>query len=264
MRFERRRMSDGGHALVATDLERIGVVAAFTERTGGDSRSPYESLNVSFSVGDDPAAVRANRRRIARGLGVGPFACAGLVHGSSIAVLGPDRRGAGVDDPNGVVAGADALATRSSRMPLAITSADCVPLVLASPSEPTIVVVHAGWRGLAAGILAGAVALFERPGDVAVAIGPAIGPDHYEVGSEVVDAVERAPLSSVVARRAGERTALDLVGTTRGMLERAGVGDVGDTGLCTACERSRFFSHRAEGGTTGRQVAIAVRPSAAP
>ena len=87
-------------------------------------------------------------------------------------------------------------------MPLAITSADCVPLVLAASSEPTIVVVHAGWRGLAAGILAGAVALFERPRDVAVAIGPAIGPDHYEVGSEVIAAVERAPLSGVGASRA--------------------------------------------------------------
>jgi YfiH family protein len=259
MRFERRRMTDGGYALVATDLERIGVVAAFTERTGGESRSPFESLNVSFSVGDDPSAVRANRRRIARGLGVGPFACAGLVHGSSVTFLGLDREGAGFDDPNGVVAGTDALATRASGLPLAITSADCVPLVLASSSEPTIVVVHAGWRGLAGGILSRAVALFERADDVAVAIGPAIGPDHYEVGTEVVAAVERAPLSAVVATRVGERLALDLVGTARRTLERAGVEDVGDTGLCTACERSRFFSHRAEGGTTGRQVAIAVR-----
>jgi YfiH family protein len=263
MRFERRRMIDGGYALVATDLERIGVVAAFTERTGGESRSPFESLNVSFSVGDDPTAVRANRRRIVRALGVGPFACAGLVHGSSVALLGPDREGAGFDDPNGVIAGTDALATRTSGLPLAITSADCVPLVLASSSEPTIVVVHAGWRGLAAGILARAVALFERPADVAVAIGPAIGPDHYEVEGDVVAAVEGAPFSRVVTSRVGERFALDLVGTSRGTLAQAGVEDVSDTGLCTACERSRFFSHRADGGTTGRQVAIAVRPGGA-
>lgn len=264
MRFERRRMMGGGNALVATDLERIGVVAAFTERTGGESRSPFESLNVSFSVGDDPTAVRANRRRIARSLGVGAFACAGLVHGSSVVLLGPEREGAGFDDPDGVVAGADALATRASGLPLAITSADCVPLVLASSSDPTIVVVHAGWRGLAAGILARVVALFDRAHDVAVAIGPAIGPDHYEVGGDVVAAVERAPLSSAVATRAGDRFALDLVGTARGTLARAGVEHVSDTGLCTACERSRFFSHRADGGRTGRQIAIAVRPAGAP
>lgn len=264
MRFERRRMTDGGYALVATDLERIGVVAAFTERTGGESRSPFESLNVSFSVGDDPTAVRANRRRIARGLDVRPFAFAGLVHGSTVQLIGPDREGAGFDDPNGVVGGSDALATRTTGLPLAITSADCVPLVLASSSEPTIVVVHAGWRGLAAGILARVVALFDRAGDVVVAVGPAIGPDHYEVGSDVVAALDRAPFSDVVAARAGERLNLDLVGTVRRTLARAGIDNVGDMGLCTACERSRFFSHRADGGTTGRQVAIAVRTSGAP
>jgi polyphenol oxidase len=259
MRFERRRMMDGGYALVATGLERIGVVAAFTERTGGESRPPFESLNVSFSVGDEPAAVRANRSRIARSLGIGRFACAGLVHGSSVAFVGPDRQGAGFDDPNDVVAGADAIATRTSGLSLAITSADCLPLVLASSSEPTIVVVHAGWRGLAAGILARAVALFERPSDATVAIGPAIGPDHYEVQGDVVAAVKRAPLSDAVVSREGERFALDLVGTARRTLARAGVEDVSDTGLCTACERSRFFSHRADGGRTGRQAAIAVR-----
>jgi YfiH family protein len=259
MTFQRRRLIDGGHVLVATPLERMGVVAAFSERTGGRSRSPFDSLNVSFSVGDDPADVRANRRTIATGLGIGPFACAGLVHGSSIALVGPDRAGAGYDDPNGVVAGADGLATRTSGLPLAITSADCLPLVLASSSEPTVVVVHAGWRGLASGILARAVAAFERALDIAVAVGPAIGPDHYEVGADVVDAVARAPFSRLVARRVGDRFALDLVETARATLARAGVGDVSDTGLCTACERARFFSHRADGGRTGRQVAIAVR-----
>ena len=138
-----------------------------------------------------------------------------------------------------------------------------MPLVLASSSEPTIVVAHAGWRGLAAGILAGAVALFERPGDVAVAIGPAIGPDHYEVGSEVVAAVERARLSSVAASRPGERSALDLVGTARGMLGEPASGTWGH-GPVYRVRAFGFFSHRAEGGTTGRQVAIAVRPSEGP
>ena len=145
-------------------------------------------------------------------------------------------RGFGFDDPDDVLAGTDALATRSSGMPLAITSADCVPSCSRRPRA--VVVAHAGWRGLAAGILAGAVALFERPGDVAVAIGPAIGRTITRWGAKSSPPWSAPPLSGVAASRPGERSALDLVGTARGMLERAGVGDVGDTGLCTACERS--------------------------
>jgi YfiH family protein len=247
------------HALVATHLEDLGVLAAFTERTGGVSGPPFESLNASFSVGDDPGRVRANRRRVIEALDVPAFALAGLVHGAGIARVAADRSGAGFDSPEDVVRGADALATEEPARPLAVTTADCVPLVLASRSAPTVVVVHAGWRGLAAGILRVAVRCFSRPGDVLVAIGPAVGIDHYEVGPEVAAAVGTGcGVEPVVSRRRG-KLALDLAGTAASTVSAAGVGGVVDAAICTACEPSRFFSHRRDGAPTGRQLAIAAR-----
>jgi polyphenol oxidase len=258
--FERRELGRGAAALVDTDLEGIGVLAAFTERAGGSSAPPFDSLNVSFSIGDDPRAVRANRRRIVEGLGIQPFAVPGLVHGAKLARIGGKRAGAGFDGPGGVIRGADGLVTASLGVPIAVTSADCVPLVLASAREPSVVVVHAGWRGLAGRILDRAAAVFERPESVVASICPAIGPDHYDVGEDVALAVAAGSGGAVTGRHAGRLT-LDLVATVARTLRAAGIGRVADTGLCTACERDRFFSHRRD-GTTGRQAAIGMRVDA--
>jgi YfiH family protein len=258
MDFERRHLGAGAHALVATGLERLGVLAAFTERAGGSSSPPFASLNASFSVGDDPECVRRNRVRIAEGLRTGPFAVAGLVHGATIGRLDVGGAGSGYADPSGAVAGSDGLATGERGVALAVTSADCVPLAFASATDPTVAVVHAGWRGLAAGILARAAAMYGRAGDVAVAIGPAIGLDHYEVGDDVARAVDAGSPGGAVAVRDGDRVRLDLVATARRALEALGVERVADTGACTACEPDRFFSHRRD-GATGRQLAVGVR-----
>jgi polyphenol oxidase len=258
MDFERRHLGGHARALVALDLERIGVLAAFTERGGGSSRGPFESLNVSFSVGDDPAAVRRNRRRITDGLRTAPFAVAGLVHGATIRRIGAAHAGSGFDDPAESVRFSDGLATTSRSVALGVTSADCVPIVFGSSSERTVVVVHAGWRGFAAGIVASAARLYRRPSDVRVAIGPAIGPDHYEVGRDVARAVASGSTAgAVVTERAG-RPRLDLAATARVVLAAAGIERIVDTGLCTACEPDRFFSHRRD-GATGRQLAVGVR-----
>lgn len=262
MSFERRDLGHGANALVSNELAEIGTFAAFTERTGGVSVAPFDSLNLSFSVGDDPADVRSNRGRVVDSLGIAPFALAGLVHGAKIARIGRARAGAGFEDPEGVVAGADGLTTSTAGIPMAVTSADCVPIVFASPVEPAVLVIHAGWRGFAKGILARAAAAFERPGEARVAVGPAIGPCHYEVGEDVAVAVAAASESGAVVSRRGARRTLDLAATARQTLLACGVGKVEDTGLCTACERARFFSHRRDAGdegTTGRHVAIAVR-----
>lgn len=251
-------MGKRAYALVASDLESRGFLAAFSERTGGVSAGSFAALNLSFSVGDDPAAVRENRRRLARGLALSSFALAGLSHGARVARVGRGRSGAGFEDPAGVVPGADALVASSPEVAVSVTTADCVPLVLASSAEGRVAVVHAGWRGLAKGIIAGVLRSFERPADVLAAVGPAIGPCHYEVGEDVALAVAAATGTGAVTRRAGGRLFLDLPATTVRQLRNAGVRRIGVAELCTACERGRFFSHRRD-GTTGRQAAVAVR-----
>ncbi|MFN2543118.1 MAG: peptidoglycan editing factor PgeF [Actinomycetota bacterium] len=258
--FERRAIGAHGAALVSTRLERHGFLAAFTERTGGTSDPPYDSLDLALHVGDDPDRVRDNRRAVCRGLRIAPFAVAEQVHGAAIAKVARDRAGAGFDDPHGVVPGADALRTSAPGVALAVLTADCVPMVAASPRSGLVAAVHAGWRGLAGGIVGATAALFEDPGEVVVALGPCIGPDHYEVGESVVRAVGAGTDAGPVVERRNGRVFLDLAGTIRAELATLGIGSVDDTGVCTACEPERFFSYRRD-GTTGRQAGVAVKLS---
>ncbi|MFB3737787.1 MAG: polyphenol oxidase family protein [Candidatus Velamenicoccus archaeovorus] len=255
--FERRPLPGGMHALVSRRLERSGVLAAFLERSGGYSHGPYASLNGSFGVGDDPAAVAANRRKVAEAFGVTAFPIPGFVHGTRLMPVGRGRIRDGYDGPPRAFALADGLHTRSAGMPLGAFSADCVIGVMAAPAEPRVVLFHAGWRGLASGMIGRAADLFPQRAEVHVALGPAIGPCHYEVGEEVVAAVGAGCGRAVAERRRG-RTYLDLVATTRGALRREGIRRVDDTGTCTACERDRFFSFRRD-GATGRHLALAMR-----
>jgi len=260
MAFERRPLGSGGFALVPTALERAGFLVAFTERGGGASAGPFASLNVSQVVGDDPIAVGANRDRIVAGLALGaPFALPEQVHGDRVARVDRSNAGAGFDDAADRTAGADALVTADDGVPVAILTADCLPVAMGSPATGVLAVVHAGWRGLAAGILARALEAFNDPGDVLAAIGPAIGPDHYEVGPEVVDRVTAAADGAASIDRRDGRTYLDLASTAQGVLRSLGAGRVDVAGLCTACEADRFFSHRRDAGSTGRQALVAVR-----
>jgi YfiH family protein len=254
--IDRRAVGGAGHVLVSSSLESDGALAAFTERSVGHSADPYRSLNMSLAVGDDADRVRRNRLAVIESLDLPAFATAEQVHGSRLVRVGTKRRAAGFDDPTGRVAGADALATSSAGVPLAMLTADCVPVVLHSASQGVIAVVHAGWRGIAGGIVAGAASTFADPRGVRAAIGPAIGPCHYEVGEDVALAVAAGTDMGAVTDRRGGRVFLDLVGTVRAELRALGIRDVEDTGLCTACESDRFFSFRRD-GLTGRQAAVA-------
>ena len=240
--------------LVSPALERAGVLVAFTERTGGHSSPPHRSLNLGFHTGDDPARVRRNRETVVADLGIPPFATARQVHGARWQTVGPERAGAGFADPSGAIAGTDALVVRAPRVPVAVLGADCVPILLAGPRAA--VAVHAGWRGVAAGILERALAA--AGGARAAAVGPAIGPCHYEVGPEVVAAVDRGTGGRAVTRQGGARPQLDLPATVATVLRDAGVRSVDLAGLCTACHEDRFFSHRRD-GRTGRQAMVAMR-----
>jgi YfiH family protein len=260
MSFEERTIGRRGSVLVSTTMERAGFLVAFTGRTGGGSAGPFDSLNLSQVVGDDDAAVRANRATVVSELRLaGPFALAEQVHGSVVADAGPSGAGAGFDEPGRRIPGADAIVTRTAGVPVAVLTADCLPVALASPSAGVLAVVHAGWRGLAARILARAIAAFEGATDVQAAIGPAIGPDHYEVGEDVAGRVDAASPGGALTERRDGRLFLDLAGTAEATLRHLGVAGVEAVGRCTACRRDWYFSHRAEGGVTGRQALVAER-----
>ena len=261
MTFERRATTEGGFVLVSTPLEGDGFLAAFSERTGGVSGAPYDSLNVSFVVGDDDERVRANRARLTGALGIERFATAQQVHGDRVVRVGAKRAGAGFDDPEDRIPDADAMVTTSGGVALGVLTADCVPVVAASAAEGRIAIAHAGWRGLAAGIVGAIAGLFERGNEVRVALGPAIGPDHYVVGEDVALAVAAGTQAGAVTERRNGTTRLDLTGTIRTELRALGIRRVDDTGLCTACESGRFFSFRRD-EVTGRQAGVAIKLSA--
>ena len=247
--MESRAFPGDIRALVSPRLERRGFLAAFTERTGGTSDPPYASLNLGAETGDDIAAVRENRGRLEGVLGLGPLRTARQVHGNTVARV----RGRGAD-----LGEADALTTRLPSLGIAVMTADCVPLALASEAEGRVAAVHLGWRGLAAGLVQAAVSRFEAPSRVVAAIGPAIGPCHYEVGPEVVEEVRRGTEGLVSVKEGKPGPRLDLGETVQQVLQRMRVSEVDRADPCTACEPSRFFSHRRD-GVTGRQALVAVR-----
>jgi polyphenol oxidase len=132
-------------------------------------------------------------------------------------------------------------------------------VALADPSSGRLVVVHAGWRGVAAGVLRSALRAFPRPAEVRAVIGPAVGPDHYEVGEDVALAVSAATERGAVTSRVGRSLRLDLPATVARILRESGLTRLERAEECTACLPRRFFSHRRDGPGTGRQALIGVR-----
>lgn len=242
-----------------------GCTALFTGRVGGASNRWGQGLNWSYSVGDDPASVAANRARTLQILGLDPgrAVMAGLVHGDRVvAVTGEEPAG-----PGGVrlVPGCDGLITDRTGLALVVTAADCVPVFLYDPVRRAVGAVHAGWRGTVAGISGLAVAAMarrygSRPAEILAAVGPSIGPCCYEV-----DEVVAKPLRTHYGEAAGAlllpgshpgKHQLDLWAANRQDLLNAGVLHVAVSGECTACGVARYFSHRAEAGTAGRGAAV--------
>ena len=216
-------------------------------------------MNFSFGVDDDEEDVRKNRAGFADGLDTGPWTLPEQVHGAEVVRVGAGRAGAGFEDDGARIPEADALVTKAPGVPLAVLTADCMPIVLASATDGLLAIVHAGWRGLAEGILHEVTARFPDPSSVRVAIGPAIGPCHYEVGEDVALGVSTGTETGPATERRGGRLYLDLVKTARAELKARGIRTIDDTGLCTACEKERFFSHRRDDAITGRQAGIAMR-----
>src|SRR5580704_9687511 len=186
---------NGLHLLAWPALHASGADAAVTARSGGVSSGPYATLNLSLGVGDDPACVRENRRRLAVGFGASPedFVFARQVHGAGVRVVGAADRGSGAFRLDDAIPDADALVTATPGVVLAILTADCVPIVLHDPVAGVLACVHAGWRGNVARVGAAAVSAMRQlgsdPADIVAGIGPAIDPARYQVGPEVYAAV---------------------------------------------------------------------------
>jgi polyphenol oxidase len=245
-------------ALVSADFRSAGFLAAFTERSGGVSDGPFATLNLGLRAGDDAARAAENRKRAATALGLASFAVVRQVHGATRFRVDRERAGAGFADPGDAMGAGDALFTDEPNLGIAILTADCVPVALADPETGRLAAIHAGWRGVAAGVIADTLREFDDPRRILAAVGPAIGPDHYEVGEEVVSAVGAVTTGGPVVQRGGPKPRLDLPGTIARILSEAGVRRIESASLCTACQPDRFFSHRRD-GVTGRQALIAAR-----
>jgi YfiH family protein len=211
----------------------------FTTREGGVSDGPFASLNLGAKGGDAPSCVSENRRLACEALGLEAARLAFNRQRHSTAVL---RAEAGVGGRDG-----DALWTDEPGVPLLAVTADCLPIAIASTNgRPALAIVHAGWRGLAAGVVGAAVAALGG-GPAVGAIGPAIGPCCYEVGPEV------SALFDADLTRGG---ILDLWSAGERTLRRAGVERVERVDLCTRCNEELFFSHRRQGPRRGAQGVI--------
>ncbi|MFL6602961.1 MAG: peptidoglycan editing factor PgeF [Steroidobacteraceae bacterium] len=223
------------------------VRAAFTVRTGGVSLAPYDSLNVGAGIGDSAAAVAENRRRVRETLGLpGEPVWLEQVHGVGVVELGTGH------------AGGDASVTRGVGQVCAIRVADCMPVLFAARDGSVVGAAHAGWRGLAGGVLEATMGRLGVPASELIAwMGPAIGPKHFEVGEDVRAAFMAADVgaaSAFVASARG-RWQCDLYALARRRLSGLGVSGIYGGGWCTFSQADRFFSYRRD-GQCGRMAAL--------
>jgi YfiH family protein len=244
-------------------LDAAGLVHAVFMRQGGVSEGPWTSLNVGSTVGDNPYNVLENKRRSFAALDRDPESLFDVwqVHGRAVV------RGEAPRPPHVPHRRADAIITRTPGVTLFMRFADCVPIFLYDPVRKAAGLVHAGWRGTVQDASGAALEAMQehygsRPEDILAAIGPSIGPDHYEVGPEVAEQVQQAFGEHAAALLCGEngRTHLDLWQANRLRLEQHGVRHIELAGICTACNTADWFSHRAEAGRTGRFGALLALP----
>jgi YfiH family protein len=222
-----------------------GARVAFSTRAGGISAPPFDSLNLGILTDDERDAVLENRRRLAAVLGLAPerVAIGRQVHGAELAFHEAPQQPPFFAEPDAAIAEVDGhVIAAEPGLAALVFVADCLPVALAGPGG--VAMLHCGWRGLAAGILARGA---EAVGATDAAIGPGIGACCYEVGEEVLAAF--ADLGPGIA----SGRMLDLTEVTRRLLARAGVERVEAAGLCTSCGEELFFSHRRDAGRTGRQ-----------
>lgn len=241
------------------DIFPSQVAQAVFTRQGGVSPAPWASLNVGGGVGDDIQNVRANRIRCFQAVGrpVESVHDVWQVHSAEVVFADHPR------PMDSEYRKADILLTDNPRVTLFMRFADCTPVLLYDPKKRVVGIVHAGWLGTVRGAARAAVQSMQerygsQPKDLLAAIGPSIGPDHYEVGADVIARVKEAfgEKADALLEAHGERLHFDLWKANRFLLEEAGVRQVEVAGLCTACHVDDWYSHRGEKGKTGRFGAL--------
>jgi len=236
-------------------LASVGVCALFTTRLGGESHPPFDSFNLGHGIGDDEKAVAANMQRLVGAAnlpspphqarqehGTGHLLCSGsgCVHDSA----------------------ADILIAQESGCPLAVRTADCLPILLADPVNRKIAAVHAGWRGTAARVVVRAVELMREEGAaidcIRASLGPCIGPCCFEIGEEPAAALAASATHAARAISRSEKAYADLAAINAMQLHEAGVATAHIESLqqCTCCHPELFFSYRRDGGSSGRHLAV--------
>ena len=220
----------------------------FTTRIAGTSNGLYESLNLGLHVGDDPRRVRENRKLVmgALGLDSGQAVVAQQIHGATAALVGSAEAGRGSFSHADAIEGVDALVTRERKLPLMCLNADCLLIALADPQAKVLAVIHAGWRGLAKGVIESTLATMRDAGaslrNLHAAGSPAIGPCCFEVGAEVLDSLGAAH----AIQAEGKKALFDLRSAARQKLEAHGLAseNIVLDPACTCCRDDQFFSHR--------------------
>jgi YfiH family protein len=259
-------------AILPADWPAPGSVVAFTtlRHGAGASHAPFDTFNLGARSGDDPAAVSANRDALVRGFGLpSPPHWLRQVHGTGVlrfdvpataTVAALDK--AIDEEPEG-----DAAVTSAPGTVLAILTADCLPVVFAADDGSEIGAAHAGWRGLASGVLEATVAAMIMPASRLLdCLGPAAGPQAYEIGAEVRDAfvsVEPAAAVAFEPTRPGHWR-VDLYALARMRLQSAGIraDAIHGGGLCTISDAERFYSHRRDRRTGRMATVVWIPPSA--
>jgi YfiH family protein len=224
-----------------------GATVAFSTRLGGVSSPPFDQLNLGILTDDDEAAVSENRHRLAAALGIRPEnVLMGMqVHGAEVIAHDAAQVPSPYAQPGTQLTDSDGHATPIPDLAPLVLVADCLPVAIAGPGG--VAMLHCGWRGLAAGIVANGAAVVSAN---AAAIGPGIGQCCYEVGPEVLEAF--AGLGEGIA----EGRMLDLEEVARRQLRAAGIEEIECAGLCTSCNPELFYSHRRDGKRSGRQAGL--------
>ncbi len=227
----------------------------FLGRVGGVSTGPYESLNLAYWVGDESAHVDENWRRLREVIGAAPIARCHQVHGTNVRVVTAENI---IEKPEG-----DGMVTAEQGILLAVASADCVPILMADDACKVVAAIHAGWRGVIAGIAQGGVVAMESLGagrkQIRAALGPSIGQCCFEVDEELADRFAREVAGSDRHARPGRqgKSHLDLRAIVADQLMRAGLRreSITNVGPCTKCANDRFFSRRAD-ASSGLQLSF--------
>jgi len=241
-------------------LHSVGIKAFFTERRGGVSLQPYDTLNLGHGIGDTQAAVSTNMERLIdqTHLNSQPHQ-AKQMHGIKHLICSDQGR---VHQDE-----ADILLTSEPNIPIAVRTADCLPILLADPVAKVIAAVHAGWRGTAQRVAVNAIELMRKQGattgNIYATLGPAIGLCCFEIGRESADQLTASTINAAQAIEQSEKPHADLAAINIMQLQELGILDehIESNQICTHCHPERFYSYRRDRGQTGRQLAVVALPN---